>query len=111
MHVFRKGSIAFLMHTRGRGSWSIFPGLELDGVLAPLNYIHLLLSFSSLKHTQSNTPCLFAGVWWEKVVCRWPLIGPQGPGEWVIWDNSEVVYVFESLGELGLNGKGLKFSR
>lgn len=44
----------------------------------------------------------------EEVVCRWLLIGPQGPGGWVMGDTGEVVYVLETHGEIGLNGKGLK---
>lgn len=38
--ALRTGSSASLVHARGRGSWCIFPGLQLDGVLVPLNYIH-----------------------------------------------------------------------
>lgn len=32
----------------------------------------------------------------EEVVCRWLLIGPQGPEGWVIVDTGEVVYVSET---------------
>ena len=37
-----------------------------------------------------------AGAWWEKVVCRWLLIGPQGPWGRVTGDAGAVVYVFLS---------------
>lgn len=83
--ALRTGSRASLVHARGRGSWCLFPGLQLDGVLVPLNYIH--------AYTFKHFLPVFARAWWEELVCRWLLIGPQGPGGRVMGDTGEVVYV------------------
>lgn len=84
-------------HGGGEGKVVDIPWTRLDGALVPLNCLHLPFLSLSQKHThifQTHS----AYVCWsvvEEVVCRWLLIGPQGPGGWVTGDTGETVCVFE----------------
>lgn len=77
------------------------------GVLLSLNSIHPL--HSSQRYSQ--TPPVFAGAWWEKVVYTRLLIGPEGTKEQVAGGRAQVKLLFSvfflHMG-LGLNGIGLK---
>lgn len=85
----------------GGGGW----GLQ-DGALMPLNYIHPP-PLPSQTHTVRHSPCVSAGAWWAKVVCRWLLIGPQGSGGWEGYRGiGGELLCFESCAALSSNGKG-----
>lgn len=92
--MFRGGGTqdVFLVHTRGGEAGVYSLDSWLDGVLVPLNYLHLLALSLSHTHIQTLPACVCWSVL-EEVVCRWLLIGPQGPEGWVMGDTGEVVYV------------------
>lgn len=65
------------------GGGRSLPGLWRDGVLVPLDYFLLFSPLLSQTHTQIHTPPphWLCGRWSVvvEVVCRWLLIGLQGP--------------------------------
>lgn len=63
------GSSAWQVHMEGKGSWWIFPGLELDEGLVPLNSFHLL----QYKHSLP----VFAGAWRRRLSADGCLLGPR----------------------------------
>lgn len=84
------------MHTReGPGKVVAIPWTQLDGVLVPLNCLYLPFLPLSLTHTNTHALAHVCQSVVEEVVCRWLLIGPQGPGGWVMGDTNETVCVFE----------------
>lgn len=92
-HQGQVSVLTWCTHGRGQGRWWLFPGL--DGVLVPLNCLYLPFLPLSLTHTNTHALAHVCQSVVEEVVCRWLLIGPQGPGGWVMGDTNETVCVFE----------------
>lgn len=94
-HQGRVSVLTWCTHRRGRGRWWLFPGLNSMEYSCPWTVSSSPFCLS-LSHTQTHTHsahvCQSVV---EEVVCRWLLIGPQGPGGWVMGDTDETVCVFE----------------